>query len=217
LETLPHRASVKINRVERLERNWAKKSVMPARGFTCGHCGHYMSSDQGFGVEEPRQVVLEPYIYICSHCVRPTFFAIFDGRVIEQVPGVAFGNPVENVPESVAELYDEARRCMSVSAFTSAVLGCRKLLMNIAVAEGAEEGKNFVAYIEYLADKGFIPPGGKGWVDHIRQQGNEATHEISMKTEADAKDLISFAEMLLKFIYEFPARVPSASTVSEQP
>jgi hypothetical protein len=60
-----------------------------------------------------------------------------------------------------------------------------------------------------LADKGYVPPGGRNWVDHIRKQGNEATHEIDMKTETEAKDLISFAEMLLKFIYEFRGRVPS--------
>lgn len=83
--------------------------------------------------------------------------------------------------------------------------------MNIAVAEGAEEGKKFIEYVEFLAQKGYVPPGGKHWVDHIRKQGNEATHEIKMKTEAEAKDLISFVEMLLKFIYEFPARVPSAA------
>ncbi len=96
---------------------------------------------------------------------------------------------------------------MKVSAYTSAVLACRKLLMNIAVAEGAKENRKFIEYVEFLANKGYVPPGGKHWVDHIRQQGNEATHEIEMKSESEAKDLISFVEMLLKFIYEFPARV----------
>jgi len=56
-----------------------------------------------------------------------------------------------------------------------------------------------------------VPPNGKGWVDHIRRKGNEATHEITVMTEADAKDLLSFAELLLKFIYEFPKRVPGSA------
>lgn len=80
--------------------------------------------------------------------------------------------------------------------------------MNIAVEKGADEGKPFMDYVEFLAAQGFVPPGGGAWVDHIRQQGNEATHEIAMKTDADARDLIAFVEMLLKFIYEFPGRVP---------
>ena len=52
--------------------------------------------------------------------------------------------------------------------------------MNIAVVQGAEEGLKFIEYVEYLASNGFIPPNGKGWVDHIRQKGNEATHEIAL-------------------------------------
>jgi len=38
---------------------------------------------------------------------------------------------------------------------------------------------------------------------------NEANHEIQIMTRDDARDLIKFAEMLLRFIYEFPKLVPS--------
>jgi len=81
--------------------------------------------------------------------------------------------------------------------------------MNIAVAQGAKEGLKFIEYVEYLANNGYIPPNGKTWVDHIRRKGNEATHEISLMTQTDAEELVSFVEMLLKFVYEFPSRVPS--------
>jgi hypothetical protein len=81
--------------------------------------------------------------------------------------------------------------------------------MSVAVAQGADANKPFVSYVEYLADRGYVPPNGKGWVDHIRKKGNEANHEIRLMTQPDAEELISFAEMLLKFIYEFPSRVPT--------
>jgi hypothetical protein len=45
-------------------------------------------------------------------------------------------------------------------------------------------------------------------VDHIRQKGNEATHEIPSVSEADAKDLLTFMEMILKLVFEFPNRIP---------
>ena len=45
-------------------------------------------------------------------------------------------------------------------------------------------------------------------MDHIRKKGNEANHEIKLMTAEDATELISFSEMLMKFIYEFPSRVP---------
>jgi hypothetical protein len=38
------------------------------------------------------------------------------------------------------QLYEEARRCTGQGCFTAAVLLCRKMLMNIAVEQGAAEG-----------------------------------------------------------------------------
>ena len=84
--------------------------------------------------------------------------------------------------------------------------------MNIAVHQGAGAGLKFIEYVDYLASKGFIPPNGKTWVDHIRKRGNEATHEIALMGDTDARELVVFTEMLLKFIYEFPAMVPAAKT-----
>jgi hypothetical protein len=101
---------------------------------------------------------------------------------------------------------------MTVNSFTSAVLTCRKLLMHIAVAKGAAPGKSFMEYVEYLDQKNYIPPDGKGWVDYIRKKGNEANHEIKIMSVADASDLITFLEMLLKFVYEFPAKVQPIAT-----
>jgi len=82
--------------------------------------------------------------------------------------------------------------------------------MHIAVQKGAKEGESFVRYVEYLAGLGYVPPDGKGWVDYIRQKGNEANHEIKVMTLQDAQALIAFVEMLLKLVYEFPKKVPPA-------
>jgi hypothetical protein len=109
----------------------------------------------------------------------------------------------------VQELYKEARDCFSVGAHTSAVLACRKLLMHVGVEQGAKENQNFVAYVEHLANAGYVPPNGKAWVDVIRTKGNEANHEIRLMNQDDSKLLLSFLEMLLKFIYEFPQKVPA--------
>jgi hypothetical protein len=115
---------------------------------------------------------------------------------------------VENLPEGIAGLYEEARRCTSARAYTAAVLACRKILMHIAVERGAATGEKFIAYVDYLAKQGYVPPDGRIWVDHIRTKSNEANHEIVAMTDTDAADLVTFVEMLLRFIYEFPARVP---------
>lgn len=124
------------------------------------------------------------------------------------MPGVPFGNPVSDISDdSVAKLYDEARYIMAVDGFTAVVLACRKLLMHIAVSKGAKPGESFVSYVDFLADNNYIPPDARPWVDRIRTRGNEANHEIVIMSKDDAEELVTFVEMLLKLIYEFPAAI----------
>lgn len=178
------------------------------RGYVCGDlgCGRSVASQLGTfytvaGKGTPA------FIYICPLCQRPTFFDDSDNLKV-QLPGVSIGNPVEHLPSDVDALYEEIREVTSSGAYTSAVLGCRKLLMHIAVEKKAPVGQSFVSYVEYLDANHYTPPGSAAWVDQIRQHGNEANHEIVMKAEAEAKQLIAFAELLLKFIYEFPGKLP---------
>ncbi len=182
---------------------WIGITRMESREFSCGYCGIRVGSDLGYFSQAPL-AGQRANIYICPHCARPSFI-----HASAQIPDVAPGNDVTDVPENVHSLYNESRRCVASSCYTAAVLACRKLLMNIAVTEGAAEGLKFIEYIGYLVDNGYVPPNGRGWVDHIRKKGNEATHEILAMTRDDAIELVLFSEMLLKFIYEFPARIPN--------
>jgi hypothetical protein len=180
------------------------ETLSKSRSYTCGYCGNPLSSEKGFRASLSNGADTRARIYVCHHCNQPTYF----DPAGNQTPGITFGNVVEHISDAmVAQLYDEARRCTGSGSHTAAVLCCRKLLMHIAVSKGAEEGKNFVTYVEFLADKGFVPPDARGWVDHIRQKGNEANHEIVIMTPDTSKDLLAFCEMLLKVIYEFPARI----------
>jgi hypothetical protein len=125
-----------------------------------------------------------------------------------QFPGAKYGNEVENVSDvDIESLYEEARNCFSTNSFTATVLCCRKLLMHIAVDKGAGDGLRFIEYVEYLTDNHYVPPGSEGWVDHIRTKGNEANHEIIIMDKETAEELLSFIEMLLKILYEFPSRI----------
>ncbi len=181
---------------------WNAPGNVVSQNYICGYCGNGLVSEKGWGgnVETGRAA----YIYICHYCTRPTFID-YDK---EQTPDIKFGGDVEDISESlVLELYDEARNCMSVSSHTASVLCCRKLLMNIAVSKGAKEGLQFIKYVEYLSDNHYVPPDAKDWVDHIRKKGNEATHEISIMKREDAEEIISFVEMILRLVYEFPAKV----------
>ena len=176
---------------------WYNPQPLSSKSFECGYCSNRVASASGYG-SAANQVA-----HICPHCTNLTYW----GNGVPQTPGPAPGNPVQHLPSGIKALYEEARICAGAGAYTGAVLLCRKLLMNIGVQEGAQEGKTFVHYVDFLANKGYIPPNGKAWVDHIRKKGNEATHEISVMGGTDAAELLTFTEMLLKFIYEFPNSV----------
>ncbi len=180
---------------------WQKITTLESRDYQCGYCGNVVASEKGYDATGSLNR-MSARIYVCPHCARPTFF---NGS--RQDPDVAPGNDVHHVPDDVYDLYREARNCVSVGAYTASVLISRKLLMNLAVSQGANGNLKFIEYVEYLAENGYVPPNGKGWVDHIRKKGNEATHEIVVMSREDATDLISFSEMLLKFVFEFPAQI----------
>lgn len=186
---------------------WIDASEIDSLSYKCSYCGEKISSNIGYFTKSLYvKDELSSTIYICHNCNCPTFFDHYGN----QYPGSIYGNSVKHIDaKDVNELYDEARKCISCNAFTASVLCSRKLLMNIAVAKGAKEGLHFVQYVEYLATEGYVPPNGKEWVDHIRKKGNQATHEIEIMTKEDAEELIDFLDMLLKFIFEFPAIMKS--------
>ena len=188
---------------------WFQFQKIPNKSFDCGYCGKKVASDRGYKIGENHQGTGHHRggIYLCPNCNGPNFNDLQNNWY----PGHPFGRNVENVPTVLNELYEEARRCHKENCFTASVLLCRKMLMNIAVEQGAKPNLQFIKYVSHLSDNGFIPPSGKKWVDHIRKKGNEATHEINPMSEVDSKDLISFTEMMLVFLYEFPSRIPDES------
>jgi hypothetical protein len=175
---------------------WLNVENVEVLKFTCAYCRSVVASDRGYTANGD-VTGTHAYIRICPNCQYPTFFTLRG----YQHPTAAFGKPVSHLPsQEVEALYDEARNC-------------KKLLMNMAVTEGAKEGvtkgakegKSFVQYLDYLEHQGFIPAKGKEWVEYVRLKGNEANHEISVMERKDAKQFITFLETLLRANYEFPA------------
>jgi hypothetical protein len=198
--------------------NWYLLQPLSSQSWTCGHCGRDVGGNLGYyrndgkkihpnlvpqpGAQLPPAAIDESVsrILICPECAKPTYFE--EGR---QVPGTAYGRQVLHLPPDIDKVYGEARACMSVDAFLPAVLTARTILMHIAVEQKAEEGKDFVYYVDFLVKGGFVPPNATNWVDHIRKKGNAATHRIALMGREDAEKVLRFIEMILLFLYEYPS------------
>jgi hypothetical protein len=189
---------------------WPNMQEVVPKSYRCGYCGDKVSSNRGIaylrtGAGGARHGTGVPAILICPSCQGPSFAYPNTGELF---PGEPVGAEVRHVPTAVGSLYDEARGCITGNYHTAAILLCRKILMHIAVEKGAKEGLRFIEYIDHLANSGYVPPNGKPWVDHIRQKGNEANHELVIMAREDATLLLTFVEALLRFIYEFPSSIP---------
>lgn len=175
---------------------WKDVRQLESRDFVCGYCGKDVSSSRGYSDSAGAA-----RIYICHRCSRPTFVL---GPV--QVPGPLSAAEIEHLPPAVEGLWGEARRGSTVRVWTLVVMACRKMLMNVAVDQGAREGLKYSAYVEWIA-KNKLAPGNEDWVERIRDNGGEANHEIQASSEDDARDLMDFLEHLLRTVYEFPVRM----------
>jgi hypothetical protein len=175
----------------------AMRKVGNAR-WKCGHCDDRVSSDQGYATDGTGMIARA-----CPRCKGLSMF--FDGMV---VPRPTPGSPVTGVDPIVRDLYDEARWAAGAGAYTASVMACRKLLMNIAVREGANPGRGFKEYVGYLEKKGLFSPNAKRFVEHIKEIGNDANHQIDPKSQDDAELTIEFVGSLLRHNYEMPSRLP---------
>lgn len=99
--------------------DWLNLARVVPKTYVCGYCGDKVGPNQGYLANVEGQEIL-----ICSSCNCPTFIS---GN--RQIPAPAFGADVEHVPDDIKSLYDEARYCMSVAAYTCAVLA-----PNVAIA-----------------------------------------------------------------------------------
>lgn len=117
----------------------------------------------------------------------------------------------KGLPDEVKTAWEEARACLSVGASTAAVMLCRKILMHLAVEHGLppKDSKgwspNFSQCVDHLEGQGVITRRMKGWVERIREVGNEANHELTPVADNAARDVATFTEQLLVLAFELEA------------
>ncbi|UTV31679.1 DUF4145 domain-containing protein [Bacillus altitudinis] len=184
---------------------WNTNEKIQSTSYQCGYCQKDVASIEGTYCQHLDYSYQKfAKIAICPHCNFPTIFSdLLDQR---QIPMPKKGGKIEGVKENIEKLYEEVRSCYSIGSFNAAVLLARKLLMNIAVDKGADEGEKFQFYVDYLSNQ-FIAPNNRSWVDKIRLTGNIATHEIPDINKEDAEEILLFVEMLLRLVYEFPSKL----------
>lgn len=184
--------------------NWQSQQAIKPYKYTCSYCGREVGSAMGWYDASDANTFS---IHVCPICTKPTFKF---GE--EQIPNVKFGGIVENLPENVSQAYEEVRSCYQANAFAATVLMCRRILMFVSVEKGGDRSWSFVKHIEYLDQEGYLFKNSKDWIDEIRNMGNDATHSLTTFPPEQAKEAITFTEMLLRMVYEFPGKLKKTAT-----
>ena len=128
-------------------------------------------------------------------------------------PGASPLDAVDGCPADVEAAWTEVRSDLSVGAATSAVMMCRKLLFHIAVEQGlpAVDAKgwapSFEACLAQLRATGILTPLMEPWVQHIKEVGNKANHDLSVISAEDAQRVATFTRQLLVTTYEMPYKM----------
>ncbi len=78
--------------------------------------------------------------------------------------------------------------------------------MHVAADKGAKEGESFAAYLTYLEVEGYVTTPMKGWIDLMRQHGNNSTHKLDAPEKERAQSTVMFTAELLRLVYEMEYR-----------
>ena len=175
---------------------WRNPETLISLSFVCWNCNNNVASDKGYQTPDGNS---KKRIYICPHCKAPNVFDVNGKAILSPL----LGKEIKKLPENIMNVYEEVRKCIQSNCFTGAVMLMRKIIMNVAVHEGAEKNKSFAEYINYLCDNGIVHKKSKNKADSVRELGNNANHEIENRTQEEAQNCFEFIELLLMANYEF--------------
>jgi len=144
--------------------------------------------------------------------VKPTDAHISSGRKISHKgihwwPLPAADLP-KTVPGDIADSFAEAVRSLSGNCARAASVMARRTLEVIASNKGAK-GKDLSQRLQNLAQNGLLPPMLAEMAKEVRLVANVGAHydPVQHVSRQDAWDLIEFVREVIKYLYEFPAKL----------
>lgn len=175
--------------------DWRETTGLASKSFVCWNCGKLVASNKGYKTYRDSS---SKKIFLCSHCQAPNIYDVENKTPLLPLPG----KEIKKLPENIQNVYGEVRKCMQTSCFTGAVMLMRKIIMNVAIHEGAENNKGFAYYVKYLCDEGIVHKKSVKKAESVKDLGNDANHEIENRTKEEAQNCFEFIELLLIQNYE---------------
>jgi hypothetical protein len=126
----------------------------------------------------------------------------------------------EHVPEEIQRIFDEAASCASIGAWDAAGTMFRKTL-DVATrsitptpdSDSEPKPANWKIYkdlrprLDWLFGHNLLSPALKDLSSCIHEDGNDAAHDATGISKAEAEDLSDFSESVLESLYTLPGQI----------
>ncbi len=197
-----YRAKRSETELKNIRHNYRPGNLSPAKFFAAGvciHCGGPILAD----VEVNDAALYEMRDCMTNHDRR------YEGplpRVLRIYPEPTPPYSHPSLPEEInRDLVDVQTMLKQNLAPHFIISGCRGVL-ETAVKMLGGEGDTLRKRIRDLKEKAIVSGVLADWADHIRLEGNSATHERS-GTEVEAREIMEFTKLFLQYTFEFPSRI----------
>jgi hypothetical protein len=123
-------------------------------------------------------------------------------------------NEVQLLSPEVHRVYQEAHAALCAELPIMAGLGVRTLVEAVC-RDKKMKGRDLKEQINALQAAGFITPDGGEILNHLRQMGNAAAHEMKAHTQGEINAAFDVLEYLLQGVYVIPKlaeRLPEKSS-----
>ena len=135
-------------------------------------------------------------------------------------PGTAFAPSLPSTdapaytPENVARYFKQGMENMPRNPDAAGIM-FRKTLETALKARFPDFGGALIQRIDKAADEAVLTRDMAEWAHHIRRLGNAAVHEEEPFSEDDVKDLRSFTDLLLRYLFTLPGMLTQAQGASQ--
>lgn len=154
--------------------------------------------------------------YYKGHYITPVFEV--RGTIIS-IPDAT--QAPDYTPVEVASIFNEASRCLAMSCYDASGTMFRKVLDSAtrAMLPAQPDDKDQPNYIpwkirkdvalrlNWLFDRGLLPEGLRDLASCVREDGNDAAHDLHGIDEAEARDLEDFTIVVLEALYTLPGQI----------
>jgi hypothetical protein len=217
-------------------------AMIHLRGIPCPYCNNstllvkYGETYQRYKIQNKHMATLICFIS-CSSCIERSLcslsieeYSVKDfGEHInskqpytEKIQNIEFIQPLntkiythESIPDHINAPFSDIQRMLIQKMSAPLIISlCRNLIESISINLGSDV-KGLFNKIKSLKEKEIINNTLFDWANHIRLEGNDATHEMKGTFE-EAKEIVNFVHIFLQYTYELPYMINKAKMSREQ-